>query len=220
VNSIADHVRQILILLGENPNRPGLQNTPRRVEKSLIEMTTGITATDQKVESLLTLFPEDHCDEMVLVKDIEFTSMCEHHLLPFHGVAHVAYLPQHKRGVVGLSKLARLVDVFAARLQVQERLTMTGDRRTGRTRHRARVGVCHPSRAYVHGVSWCEKVGIVYHHIIVDGGVSRAGRSRRTASVDWQRLGSRFKPCPSPFDDERRDCPIPSRSSLRSERSR
>lgn len=124
MNSIADHVRQILILLGENPNRPGLQNTPRRVEKSLIEMTTGITATDQKVESLLTLFPEDHCDEMVLVKDIEFTSMCEHHLLPFHGVAHVAYLPQHKRGVVGLSKLARLVDVFAARLQVQERLTM------------------------------------------------------------------------------------------------
>lgn len=123
MDDLIDHVQGIISIL-DNPSRPGLLETPKRVAKALLAMTQGITVTPAEVKNLLKLFPGDGCDEMVLVKDIEFTSLCEHHLLPFVGVAHVAYLPQQERGLVGLSKLARLVDVYAHRLQVQERLTM------------------------------------------------------------------------------------------------
>src|SRR5207253_6080945 len=112
-------VRQQLELLGENPKRDGLKNTPSRVAKSLEFLTRGY---EQSPKSVLNnaLF-DVKSDEMVIVKDIDFYSLCEHHMLPFFGKCHIAYLPGKK--VIGLSKLPRLVDVYARRLQVQERMT-------------------------------------------------------------------------------------------------
>ena len=111
--------RELLVRIGENPTRDGLIDTPERMEKSMAFLTRGY---EQTVTDVLhnALFDVDY-DEMVIVKDIEYFSMCEHHLLPFFGKAHIAYVPNGK--VIGLSKTARLVDVFARRLQVQERLT-------------------------------------------------------------------------------------------------
>jgi len=111
--------RELLTRLGEDPARDGLLRTPERMEKAMAFLTKGYT---QDVTEVLheALFDVDY-DEMVIVKDIEFYSMCEHHLLPFFGKAHIAYVPNGK--VIGLSKIPRLVDVFARRLQVQERLT-------------------------------------------------------------------------------------------------
>jgi GTP cyclohydrolase I len=117
---IRDHVRAILAALGEDPEREGLQKTPERVEKALQFLTSGYQ-TDCKALLNEALFTVTY-DEMVVIKDIELYSQCEHHLLPFFGKAHVAYLPQGK--VVGLSKIPRLVDAYARRLQVQERLTV------------------------------------------------------------------------------------------------
>lgn len=111
-------VRNLLVALGEDPDREGLADTPRRVAKMYRELFAGISA-DPAVH-LKRVFHEQ-CDEVVLLRDIDFHSLCEHHLLPFHGRAHVAYLPGDK--VVGLSKLARTVDAFARRPQVQERMT-------------------------------------------------------------------------------------------------
>jgi len=110
---------ELLSRLGEDPTRDGLLRTPERVEKSMAFLTQGYT---QSIEQVLheALFDVEY-DEMVVVKDIEFYSLCEHHMLPFFGKAHIAYVPNGK--VIGLSKTARLVDVFARRLQVQERLT-------------------------------------------------------------------------------------------------
>ncbi len=114
-----DLYRELLRRMGEDPDRDGLARTPERMERSTAFLTQGYAQT---VEQVLhgALFDVDY-DEMVIVKDVEFYSQCEHHLLPFFGKAHIAYVPQGK--VVGLSKLPRLVDVFARRLQVQERLT-------------------------------------------------------------------------------------------------
>jgi GTP cyclohydrolase I len=111
--------RELIRRVGEDPTRDGLKDTPKRMERSMEFLTRGY---DQSVTEVLhnALFDVDY-DEMVIVKDIEFFSLCEHHLLPFFGKAHVAYVPDGK--VIGLSKTARLVDVFARRLQVQERLT-------------------------------------------------------------------------------------------------
>lgn len=111
-------VREILLAIGEDPEREGLLKTPNRVARAYAEMTTGMR--EEPMEHLKTIFTEQY-DEIVLLRDIEFHSMCEHHMLPFCGKAHVAYLPAGK--VVGLSKLARLVDGFSRRLQIQERLT-------------------------------------------------------------------------------------------------
>ncbi len=116
---VAAAVREILIGIGEDPDRDGLRDTPDRVARSYSEMFTGLEQDAGEV--LSTTFNLGH-DEMVLVRDIEVWSTCEHHLLPFTGVAHVAYIPSHGR-ITGLSKLARLVDVYAKRPQVQERLT-------------------------------------------------------------------------------------------------
>lgn len=112
-------VRDMLLRLGENPERQGLRRTPLRVAKALDFLTSGY---DTRVEDVVrdAIFVEA-CEEMVVVRDIEFYSLCEHHVLPFFGRAHVAYLPKGR--VLGLSKAARIVDVFARRLQVQERLT-------------------------------------------------------------------------------------------------
>ncbi|HNV85386.1 MAG TPA: GTP cyclohydrolase I FolE [Candidatus Omnitrophota bacterium] len=112
-------IRRFLIELGENPSRSGLEKTPARVVESLKYLTSGYGTDIQKV--LNGAIFEEKYDEMVLVKDIELFSLCEHHLLPFYGKCHVAYIPKGK--IIGLSKIPRLVDVFARRLQVQERLT-------------------------------------------------------------------------------------------------
>ncbi|MFI9747914.1 GTP cyclohydrolase I FolE [Streptomyces sp. NPDC052494] len=113
-------VRELLIAVGEDPDREGLRETPARVARAYKEMFAGLW---QKPEDVLTTTFDLGHDEMVLVKDIEIVSQCEHHLLPFHGVAHIGYIPADSGKITGLSKLARLVDVFARRPQVQERLT-------------------------------------------------------------------------------------------------
>jgi len=117
--SMQDLIRQLLAELGENPAREGLLNTPKRVEKALRFLTSGYTAD---VDSVLNnaLFTVDY-NEMVIVKDIDFYSLCEHHMLPFFGKCHIAYIPNGR--VIGLSKIPRLVEVFARRLQIQERMT-------------------------------------------------------------------------------------------------
>jgi GTP cyclohydrolase I len=113
-------VRQLLIAIGEDPDRDGLRDTPARVARAYAEMFAGLRQTPEEV--LSTTFDAGH-DEMVIVRDIELYSTCEHHLVPFHGVAHIGYIPNANGRITGLSKLARLVDVFAKRPQVQERLT-------------------------------------------------------------------------------------------------
>ncbi len=114
-----DVIRQLLAELGEDPSREGLIDTPKRVEKSLRFLTSGYTAdVDEVVND--ALFTVDY-NEMVIVRDIDFYSLCEHHLLPFFGKCHVAYIPQGR--VIGLSKIPRLVEIFARRLQLQERMT-------------------------------------------------------------------------------------------------
>jgi len=118
--TIKQAVRTILIAVGEDPDREGLLETPRRVAGMYAEMFAGLDLDPGR--HLEVTFPEEY-DEMVLVRDIKFTSMCEHHLLPFTGVVHVAYVPQGK--VTGLSKLARVVEEVSRRPQVQERLTQT-----------------------------------------------------------------------------------------------
>jgi GTP cyclohydrolase I len=114
-----DIIRQLLVELGENPSREGLVDTPKRVEKAFRFLTSGY---DADVDTVLNnaLFTVDY-NEMVIVKDIDFYSLCEHHLLPFFGKCHIAYIPKGK--VIGLSKIPRLVEVFARRLQIQERMT-------------------------------------------------------------------------------------------------
>jgi len=116
---LAAHVRDMLKMLGESPSREGLARTPERYEKALRFLTSGYSTRLEDIVNGAVF----HCkvDEMVIVKDIEFYSLCEHHMLPFYGKMHVAYLPKDK--VIGLSKIPRIVDAFARRLQVQERLT-------------------------------------------------------------------------------------------------
>jgi GTP cyclohydrolase I len=117
--SIAAHMKEVLRALGEDPNRSGLVRTPERCEKALRYLTSGYSADVRQVVNG-ALFDVKY-DEVVIVRDIEFFSMCEHHMLPFFGRMHVAYLPDAK--VIGLSKIPRIVDIFARRLQIQERLT-------------------------------------------------------------------------------------------------
>lgn len=114
-----EHIRSILKALGEDPDREGLKKTPSRVAEALTFLTRGYQMDPDKVIND-ALFTEEY-EEMIVQKDIDFFSLCEHHLLPFFGKAHVAYIPRHK--IIGVSKLARLVDIYARRLQVQERLT-------------------------------------------------------------------------------------------------
>jgi GTP cyclohydrolase IA len=118
-DSLVGHVRALLGDLGEDPEREGLMKTPERVARALRFFTKGYEE-DPKAVINGALFTEDY-QEMIVVKDVDFFSMCEHHILPFFGKAHVAYIPKHK--IVGISKLARLVEVYARRLQVQERMT-------------------------------------------------------------------------------------------------
>jgi GTP cyclohydrolase I len=119
VNSMARHYREILRLIGEDPGREGLHDTPVRVAKSMQFLTHGYMLNPQEI-LLSAMFKEDY-KQMVIVKNIEIYSLCEHHMIPFFGKAHVAYIPNGY--IVGLSKIPRVVDAFARRLQVQERLT-------------------------------------------------------------------------------------------------
>ena len=120
LDELVNHYKEVLKLLGENPEREGLAKTPMRVAKAMQILTRGYTQDPHKV---LTdaLFEEEKYNQMVIVKDIDFFSMCEHHILPFYGKVHVAYIPN--KYITGLSKVARVVDIFSHRLQVQERLT-------------------------------------------------------------------------------------------------
>ena len=120
LNRIERAVTEILLAIGEDPERDGIKDTPSRVARALAEQFAGLRQTPADV--LTTVFDAGH-DEMVLVRDIEMFSTCEHHLTPFFGHAHVGYIPNEKGQITGLSKLARLVDVFARRPQVQERMT-------------------------------------------------------------------------------------------------
>lgn len=113
-------VREILIAVGENPDREGLKNTPRRVSEFYAETLSGQTIKPEKV--LTVYYEKEQYDEIVLVRDINFYSICEHHLLPFYGKVHIAYIPHRKR-LLGISKLARLVELYSRRLQLQERIT-------------------------------------------------------------------------------------------------
>ena len=119
LDELATHYKEILKLLGENPEREGLEKTPMRVAKAMQVLTRGYTQDPHKV--LTDALFEEKYNQMVIVKDIDFFSMCEHHILPFYGKAHVAYIPNGK--ITGLSKIARVVDIYSPRLQVQERLT-------------------------------------------------------------------------------------------------
>jgi GTP cyclohydrolase IA len=141
--NIAAHMTDILRHLGEDPEREGLRRTPMRAEKALKFLTSGY---DMSVEKILNgaLYSVKY-DEMVIVKDIEFFSMCEHHLLPFYGKVHVAYLPKDK--VIGLSKIPRIVDMFSRRLQIQERLTQEIARKPYTTYSNRRVSVSSARRA-------------------------------------------------------------------------
>ena len=157
-------VRELLLGIGEDPDRDGLRDTPERVARAYAEMFAGLTQDAEQV--LGVTFDIDH-EEMVLVKDIEVWSTCEHHLLPFHGVAHVAYIPSLHGQITGLSKLARLVDVFARRPQVQERLTgQVAD---------ALVEHLHPQGAMV--VIECE------HQCMTMRGVRKPGSKTVTSAV-------------------------------------
>ena len=118
LDELALHYKQVLTLLGEDPEREGLQKTPMRVAKAMQVLTRGYTQDPHKV--LTDALFEEKYNQMVIVKDIDFFSMCEHHILPFYGKAHVAYIPNGY--ITGLSKIARVVDIFSHRLQVQERL--------------------------------------------------------------------------------------------------
>src|SRR5881398_2292142 len=118
-NDLERHVRALLQALDPEPDREGLARTPERVARALAFLTRGYDEDPRRVING-ALFTEDY-SEMIVLKDIDFYSMCEHHVLPFFGKAHVAYLPQHR--IIGISKIARLVEVFARRLQVQERMT-------------------------------------------------------------------------------------------------
>ena len=117
--SITELMQRLLLKIGEDPERPGLVRTPQRADKALRFLTSGYETDVQSIVNGAVF--DEKCDEMVVVKDIEFYSMCEHHLLPFFGTMHVAYLPNNR--LIGLSKIPRIVDMFARRLQLQERLT-------------------------------------------------------------------------------------------------
>ncbi|MFZ1236221.1 MAG: GTP cyclohydrolase I FolE [Prevotella sp.] len=119
IEPLAEHYRQILELLGEDPEREGLQKTPVRVAKAMQILTRGYQQDPKQV--LLDALFEEKYNQMVIVKDIDFFSLCEHHILPFYGKVHVAYIPNGH--ITGLSKIARVVDIYSHRLQVQERLT-------------------------------------------------------------------------------------------------
>ncbi len=154
LDDLAGHYRHVLQLLGEDPSREGLEKTPMRVAKAMQVLTRGYTQDPHKV---LTdaLFAEKY-DQMVIVKDIDFFSMCEHHMLPFYGKAHVAYIPNGY--ITGLSKVARVVDIFSHRLQVQERLTQQIKDCIQDTLHPQTMHRVSTKNIKISGTWWCVPV--------------------------------------------------------------
>lgn len=155
-------VRQLLINIGEDPDREGLRDTPARVAKAQSALFSGYK---QNLENIITVFDNEGYDEMVIAKNIEFYSTCEHHMLPFFGTAHIGYIPQDK--IIGLSKMPRLVEVFSRRLQNQERLTSQVAR--------GLMDILHP-----------KGVGVVIeaqHLCMMARGVEKQGASMTTSSV-------------------------------------
>ena len=181
--SIAPLMQDLLLKIGEDPSREGLARTPERAEKALRFLTSGYQ-TD--VESIVNgaLFAEK-CDEMVVVKDIEFYSMCEHHLLPFFGTMHVAYLPKDK--VIGLSKIPRIVDMFARRLQVQERLTHEVAETINRVLQPKGVGVICEARHFCMMMRGVEK----QHSGTITSAMLGAFRKRKETRDEFLSLVSR-----------------------------
>ena len=153
LDELASHYKQVLTLLGEDPEREGLQKTPMRVAKAMQVLTRGYTQDPHKV--LTDALFEEKYNQMVIVKDIDFFSMCEHHILPFYGKAHVAYIPNGY--ITGLSKIARVVDIFSHRLQVQERLTEQVMQCINDTLKPQGVMVVIEAKAYVYANAWAWK---------------------------------------------------------------
>ena len=194
---VAAAVREILIGIGEDPDRDGLRDTPQRVARAYAEMFQGI---GQEPESVLaTVFDLGH-DEFVLVKDIEVWSCCEHHLVPFTGVAHVGYIPSRDGRITGLSKLARLVDLYAKRPQVQERLTtqiadaLNAHPRTSRGDRGDRV------RAPVHDHARSAQARVEDHHQRRTGSATQRRDPRRGHGThhELNRLGTSARSNPAP----------------------
>ena len=166
---LAVHYKEVLRLLGEDPEREGLLKTPERVAKSMQFLTQGYHMDGAEILRS-AMFKEDY-RQMVVVKDIELYSMCEHHLLPFYGKAHVAYIPNGY--ITGLSKIARVVECYARRLQVQERLTVQIRDCIQDTLHPLGVGVTAPSRSgsshrgitHVHADPRCAETELHHHHL-------------------------------------------------------
>ena len=158
---LAVHYKEVLRLLGEDPEREGLLKTPERVAKSMQFLTQGYHMDGAEILRS-AMFKEDY-RQMVVVKDIELYSMCEHHLLPFYGKAHVAYIPNGY--ITGLSKIARVVECYARRLQVQERLTVQIRDCIQDTLHPLGVGVVIEALAHVHADPRCAETELHHHHL-------------------------------------------------------
>jgi len=179
---LAPLVRQILDRLGENPDREGLARTPERVEKALRFLTSGYRTDVKKVVNG-ALFAVKY-DEMVIVKDIEFFSLCEHHLLPFFGKVHIAYLPKDR--VIGLSKLPRIVDMYARRLQIQERMTQEIAQNIQDTVDPLGVGVICEARHFCMMMRGVEK----QHSGAVTSAMLGAFRTRKSTRDEFLSLAS------------------------------
>ena len=187
-------MRELLIAVGEDPDREGLRDTPARVARAYEEIFAGLYSEPDSV--LEKTFDEQH-QELILVKDIPMFSTCEHHLVPFHGVAHVGYIPSTSGRVTGLSKIARVVDLYARRPQVQERLTGADRRRAGAQARAARGDRRDRGRAPVHGHARHPQARVADHHV---GGaravavlVAVAGRG----AVADPAAGERRRPAPA-----------------------
>ena len=173
-------IRDILIEIGENPDREGLLDTPKRVEKSLAFLTRGY---QQSLEEVVNgaLF-EAESDDMVIVRDIEFFSLCEHHMLPFFGKCHVGYIPRGK--IIGVSKVARIVDMFARRLQVQERLTRQVSEALMTTLNAEGVGVVMEARHLCMQMRGVEK----QHSVMTTSSMAGSFRRELATRNEFMRL--------------------------------
>lgn len=178
--SVAALMEQVLRQLGEDPEREGLKRTPERIEKALLYLTSGYR---MKLEEVINgaLFTVKY-DEMVIVRDIEFFSLCEHHLLPFYGKMHVAYIPREK--VIGLSKIPRIVDMFARRLQLQERLTQQVAQTLQEVLNPMGVGVVCQARHFCMMMRGVEK----QHSGAVTSAMLGAFRTRRATREEFLSL--------------------------------
>lgn len=161
LDELKEHYHRILTLLGEDAGREGLQKTPERVAKAMLSLTKGYHMDPHEV--LRSAKFQEEYSQMVIVKDIDFFSLCEHHMLPFYGKAHVAYIPNGY--ITGLSKIARVVDIFSHRLQVQERMTLQIKECIQETLNPAGGYGCCGSQTHVHADARSRETELHYHYI-------------------------------------------------------